>query len=588
MRCFTEICVNRKKKYVGIITNTILILLLIVLYLVIRTKTGIIVDNSKTFLTDNWTLTVNGVPQEEHCLKDLFFPVTNIGDTVELTTTLPTDMVTRPTIQFRIYHSIITVYIDGQPLYQYGKALNDAGEMVGSGFHWVSLPDDCAGKELKIRFDVTEDNAFSSIEEIPIMPENDATRNFILTNIVEIIIGIFLFSFGILLSGVVIFLGKLNREYRILFWIAIFSITVALWMLSNFGIMQLVFKNLQTIAYFEYLSLYFAPIPMLLFVYDIQDNKKTKHAVLSLVAVLILFITIVLLFNQLNIFHFSKALPIFHILGLCTIVLTTFSNISARKHQNRKSERIILYGLAIMVMFLFADIIRFNTDKYLHPKNVNLSSSILPVGVLTFIIAMIASYIYRLVMLFYESAEKQTLIQIAYTDALTQIGNRAMCEKMFQERETTRKETTIINFDLNHFKEVNDTFGHSTGDELLIEFAKILQDNYQKDGFIGRMGGDEFIVLLDNTDTSYIEKTLADLMSKIDALNHKENRLYQISVAYGYESNKDNPNRSLWEIYQKSDSKMYQNKANEQINPFSDVSSLPHTLVLFYLSTAYL
>lgn len=549
-----------KKKYIRIITNIILILLLIALYLTIRTKTGTIVDDSQISLTDNWSVTINGVLQEEQSLKNLFFPVTNMGDSVELTTTLPAGTMTRPTIQFRIYHSVVTVYIDGQKLYHYGKELSNAGEMVGSGFYWVPLPDDYAGKELKIRFDVTEDNAFSSIEDIPIMSENDAIRNFILKNIVEIIIGIFLLSFGILLSGVVIFLGKMDREYRILFWIAIFSISVAIWMLSNLGIMQLVFKNLQTIAYFEYLSLYFAPIPMLLFVYDIQDDKKTKNAVSVLVAVLILFITIVILLNELNIFHFSKVLPLFHVLGLCTIVLTTFANISARKQQNRKSDRTILYGLGIMVIFLFADILRFNADKYLHPKNVNLSSSILPIGVLAFIIAMIASYIYRLVVLFYESAEKQTLIQIAYTDPLTQVGNRAMCEKLFQEREKAKKETTIINFDLNHFKEVNDTFGHSTGDELLVEFAKILQDNYKKDGFIGRMGGDEFIVILDNTDASYIEKTLANLMSRIDKLNHQENRLYQISVAYGYDSTKDNPDSSLWEIYQKSDSKMYQNK----------------------------
>lgn len=549
-----------KKKYAKIITNMLFILLLIVLYLIIRTKTGTIVDNSQTALTDNWTVTINGVLQENQCLKDLFFPVTNIGDSVELTTTLPTGTMNRPTLQFRIYHSIVTVYLDGQKIYSYSNEQDHPEEMIGSGFHWIALPDDYAGKELKIHFDVTEDNAFSSIGDICIMPESDVAENFILKNIIEIVIGIFLLSFGILLSGVVIFFGKMDREYRILFWIAIFSTTVSLWMLSNFGIMQLIFHDLQTIAYFEYLSLYFAPIPMLLFVYDIQDNQKTKKAIFILVTALIIFIMASILLNEFNIYHFSKVLPLFHILGLCTILLTTIANISARKQQNKKSDRIILYGLGIMVIFLFADTLRFNVDKYLHPKNVNLSSSILPIGVLTFIIAMIASYIYRLVMIFYENAEKQTLIQIAYTDALTKVGNRAMCERIFQERESAKKETTIINFDLNHFKEVNDTFGHSTGDKLLIEFAKILQDNYKKDGFIGRMGGDEFIVILDHTDTAYIEKTIADLMSKIDKLNHKEGRIYQISAAYGYESNKEHPDCSLWEIYQKSDNKMYQNK----------------------------
>lgn len=207
-----------------------------------------------------------------------------------------------------------------------------------------------------------------------------------------------------------------------------------------------------------------------------------------------------------------------------------------------------------------ADTLRFNIDKYIHPKNIDLSSSILPVGVLIFVMTMIASYIFKLVQTFYENVEKQTLIQIAYTDVLTHIGNRAMCEKTFQEWETAKKDATIINFDLNHFKEVNDTFGHSVGDNLLVEFAEILQKTYKKNGIIGRMGGDEFIVMLNTTDSSYVEKTIADLLKRIDQLNHKNDRPYQISVAYGYSSNKENPDCSLWEIYQNSDKKMYQNK----------------------------
>ena len=549
-----------KRKNIRIIKNTILILSLVVLYFMIQTKISTAVNKEKLSLDKDWTVSVNNTYYDETYLKDIFFPVTNISDHVELTTVLPDMDMSRPTLQFKIYHAVITVYLDGKEIYCYGSEANTAGEMVGSGFHWVSLPEDSAGKELTICFDVTEDNAFSSIESISIMEEHSVTRNFILENMMEIIIGIFLLSFGILLFLVLLFLGRTDKEYQILFWISVFSIAVATWMLSSFGILQLAFRNLHIIAYFEYLSLYLAPIPLLLFVCDILENDQTKNAVYALTGIMAFFDTIAILLNEQNIYHFSKVLPIFHILGLCTVALTTFANISALKRYNKKSDRIILQGLGIMVIFLFADTLRFNIDKYLHPKNIDLSSSILPVGVLIFVMTMIASYIFKLVQTFYENVEKQTLIQIAYTDALTHIGNRAMCEKTFQEWETAKKEATIINFDLNHFKEVNDTFGHSVGDKLLTEFAGILQDNYKKNGFIGRMGGDEFVVILNTTDSSYVERTIADLMKKIDNLNHKKDRPYQISVSYGYYSNKENPNCSLWEVYQKSDKKMYQNK----------------------------
>ena len=526
----------------------------------LQTKTDIAVKNEKIYLAENWTVSVNDTYYEETYLKDIFFPVTNISDHVELTTILPDMNMERPAVQFKIYHAIITVYLDGEEIYCYGKELNATGEMLGSGFHWVALPKDSAGKELKICFDVTEDNAFSSIESISLMEEDSITRNFILENIIEIIIDIFLLSFGILLCLVLLFLGRGDKEYRILFWIAIFSIAVATWMLSSFGILQLACRNLHIIAYFEYLSLYLAPVPLLLFVCDILDNDKTKNAVYIFAGIIMLFDIIVIFLNEQNIYHFSKVLPLFHVLGLCTVALTTFANISALKYQNRKSDQVILQGLGIMVIFLLADTLRFNIDKYIHPKNIDLSSSILPVGVLIFVMTMIASYIFKLVQTFYENVEKQTLIQIAYTDVLTHIGNRAMCEKTFQEWETAKKDATIINFDLNHFKEVNDTFGHSVGDNLLVEFAEILQKTYKKNGIIGRMGGDEFIVMLNTTDSSYVEKTIADLLKRIDQLNHKNDRPYQISVAYGYSSNKENPDCSLWEIYQNSDKKMYQNK----------------------------
>lgn len=548
------------KKYIERFVSILLIVFLIILYLVIRTKTGSITKNSQELLTDNWSVTINGELKDTQNLKSFSFPVTNIGDSVELTTTLPDSAIARPILQFHIYHSIINVYLDGEKIYTFTNEHNHPDKMIGSGYHWVQLPEDYAGKELKIRFDVTEDNAFSSIEDIAIMSESNVSRNLILKNILEVVIGVSLFAFGILLSVVLIFLEKIDKETRVLFWISFFSISFSLWILCTFGILQLMFQNIRTVCRMEYLSLYFAPIPLLLFIYDIEENKKAKKIFSVLTAIMIIFFVSAIILDGFNICHLPKVLSIFHILGAGAIFLIIISKIVFRKQQNKKSSQIILYALGILLLFLLADIVRFNVNKYFYLKNMDLSNSILPIGILIFILFMLASYIHRLILIFYENAEKQTLIQIAYTDALTKVGNRAMCEKLFQERERMKKDTTIINFDLNHFKQVNDIFGHSVGDKLLIEFAQILQENYKKDGFIGRMGGDEFIAILDGTDITYIESTIRSLMAKIDKLNKKEDRDYQISVAYGFCTTNDAPNCSLWQIYQNSDKKMYQNK----------------------------
>lgn len=548
------------KNFIKRLVNIVFIVGLMILYLMIRTKTGKITNQSQEVLTDNWAVTINGVSQDVQDLKGFSFPVTNIGDSVELTTTLPDSAFIRPTLQVHIYHSIVNIYVDEKLIYTFTYKNNQSGTMLGSGYHWVQLPEDYAGKELKIRFDVTEDNAFSSIEDIALMSEADVSRNLILKNILEVVIGVSLFAFGILLSSIIILLEKVDTETRTLFWISLFSISFALWILCTFGIMQLVFQNLRVACYMEYISLYFAPIPLLLCIHDIEDSKKAKRIISVLIACLTVFFTSAMILAALNICHLPKVLLIFHILGVCAILMIAISHIAFRKEQEKKSGNIILYALGVLLFFLFLDMIRFYVNKYFCPKDMDLSNSVLPIGILIFILFMLGSYIHRLLLVYYENAEKQSLIQIAYTDALTKVGNRAMCEKLFQERESTKKETTIINFDLNHFKQVNDVFGHSVGDKLLIEFAQILQETYKKDGFIGRMGGDEFIAILDSTDKAYIESTIINLMAKIDKANQKDDRPYQISAAYGFCTTKDYPNCSLWQIYQNSDKKMYENK----------------------------
>lgn len=554
------------KRACKIVINIILICLLLEFYLFVRTEIGENIQYDRVVLQDGWDITVRGETLEEHTLKDAFFPVTNKGEQVVLSTTLKDYQMVNPILQFKIYHSMISVTLDGETIYRYGEELYQQGKMLGSGYFRIKLPEDYAGKRLTICFDVTEDNAFSSISEITVEQSYFIIRNFLLNNIMELLIGTFLLVFGIIVALIILFIGKLGREYRMLFWIALFSIMVAVWMLSNFSILQLFCRNLHTMAYLEYLSLYFAPVFMLMFVYEAQDSGRTKNAVLILAGIMLGFDLVAIYLNIYTTYHFSKILPVFHCLGFCTIVLTTISNLLNLKRKQSKSDRMILCGLGIMVIFLFADMVRFNVDKYFRPKNVNISNSILPIGMLIFIMTMLTSYVYRLVQVFYKNVEKQTLIQIAYTDALTNINNRAMCEKFFQERDI-HMPATVINFDLNHFKEVNDQFGHSVGDELLVAFAGILQENYRNNGFVGRMGGDEFIVVLDNNRKEYVEKTLTSLQNRIQQWNEKQHRDYVISAAYGYCSNTEGQaNSSLWDLYKVSDQKMYENKEKSRKN----------------------
>jgi diguanylate cyclase (GGDEF)-like protein len=92
----------------------------------------------------------------------------------------------------------------------------------------------------------------------------------------------------------------------------------------------------------------------------------------------------------------------------------------------------------------------------------------------------------------------------AQTDALTELPNRraldAMLKGMFAQANRTGTSLSLALVDVDHFKEVNDTFGHDCGDELLLTVATALAQSVRASDFVARLGGDEFVVALPATD----------------------------------------------------------------------------------------
>jgi diguanylate cyclase (GGDEF)-like protein len=147
------------------------------------------------------------------------------------------------------------------------------------------------------------------------------------------------------------------------------------------------------------------------------------------------------------------------------------------------------------------------------------------------------------------------------TDYLTQLANtKSFMESLNMEAERARRyghPFSVAYIDVDNFKLVNDKRGHQAGDELLRNVAETLRSVIRQTDMVGRMGGDEFCVLLPETD----QKKAADVMRR---LGEELNKLvylgnYEISFSIGCVTFKAVPN-SLDEIIQKADDLMYQVK----------------------------
>jgi diguanylate cyclase (GGDEF)-like protein len=129
-----------------------------------------------------------------------------------------------------------------------------------------------------------------------------------------------------------------------------------------------------------------------------------------------------------------------------------------------------------------------------------------------------------------EEKEKLTLI-----DSLTQIGNRRFFTKTFQEeiyksRRYDRPLSLII-LDIDHFKEINDTLGHHAGDSVLEELSLLMKAQLRSSDYLARWGGEEFVIILPESELSHAELTAEKLRKVIEVHPFSINR--QVTCSFG-------------------------------------------------------
>ena len=129
------------------------------------------------------------------------------------------------------------------------------------------------------------------------------------------------------------------------------------------------------------------------------------------------------------------------------------------------------------------------------------------------------------------SFSERVLQDQASTDGLTGLYNRKGYERLLEE--IRPQATTLLLFDADQFKRINDDFGHEAGDKVLRKIGRALQENFRREDYICRIGGDEFAVLVQNADESLNDLILKKVSRINMALSHVEDGLPAASVSVG-------------------------------------------------------
>lgn len=147
--------------------------------------------------------------------------------------------------------------------------------------------------------------------------------------------------------------------------------------------------------------------------------------------------------------------------------------------------------------------------------------------------------------------------QLSYCDYLTKLYNRRYMEEKLAELDAEINYPLGIMFlDVNGLKQINDTFGHDSGDELLRKLAEILRDVCALRGFICRIGGDEFAVIIVKTSKAELANIKKNLLQRA---KKEKVHSFDISLAIGF-AIKRTPEQSIRQIKIAADQLMFEDK----------------------------
>ncbi|HEY9866526.1 MAG TPA: diguanylate cyclase [Candidatus Obscuribacterales bacterium] len=157
------------------------------------------------------------------------------------------------------------------------------------------------------------------------------------------------------------------------------------------------------------------------------------------------------------------------------------------------------------------------------------------------------------------------LKQLSQLDPLTQILNRRSffeyIENQFNLAIQNKSLFSLLILDLDHFKQINDNYGHLAGDQILINFTLAIQNYLRSSDYFGRYGGEEFVILLPETDQAdalKIAQDICDLIAHLSIPTEKGNLKITVSIGVAVFRAQDT---RIEDIFDRADQCLYQAKA---------------------------
>ena len=497
-------------------------------------------------------------------------PERNGQKSVWFKTVLPEGEWRDPVLHITSINLVGQIYLDGTLIYQHGDM--EEPRFIGWPWHLVPLPENSAGKTLALRIysDYTSIGLWGDVE---ITDRIDALKGMLHASVQDLAVS----AFSLLLAMLAAIFAMIGPERRGFFAIALFAFSSGLMLLAETPVRQLLADAPLTWDILRAASYFTLPIAIgLLLSHWLEGVPKRWMRRLWQLHLAYLVVSIGLV--ALGVVNLALTFPIFDVLLLLTLPLMLLLALLRVRRLNLE-QRLFVTSFLMFAPLLLLDMLV--AHELIPRRDVPLSY-----GALGFSLAIVGISLWHYrhsqrqlavanqtleAQVMARTAELDTLVEqfkgLSLQDALTGLNNRRHFDALLhQEMALAQRKGSLLSLlmiDIDHFKKVNDNFGHDAGDAVLIEVAALLKKHFRGTDVVCRLGGEEFVALLPGTGAAEAQ-TRAEKLLKAQsnqALSHLHQPLGRITLSCGiatYPAHTMDPKRLL----RLADTALYKAKNN--------------------------